>query len=214
MLLLAAAALAAPAARAQAAAAADDPWAPLVEVRRQLRAAGPQAADFAQTYLPVGFSSGGEAEEGRLAVALPDCLRWDYDEPYPKSFLVCNDQLYYWNEADGTGRRQAIASREEPGLDLLLLEPRELARRYAASVEEGTEGTVVLVLVPHAELEQVREARLTLAPQRGRVEAMEIRDGEGNLTRFELSGWRPLEEVDLFRPPAGIEWQEAEAGSI
>ena len=97
-----------------------DPWAALEKVRGRLAASGPRVAEFEHLYLPAGFSQG-EKESGRLALSLPDCLRWDYGEPYPKSFLVCGAVAHYWNEEDKTGQRQSIDSKNEPGLDLLLL---------------------------------------------------------------------------------------------
>jgi len=65
-----------------------DPWSVLSGVRESLVAAGPTGAEFSQVYVPAGFTSG-EKEAGKLALALPDCLRWDYVAPYPKSFLLC-----------------------------------------------------------------------------------------------------------------------------
>src|SRR3954471_2172584 len=81
----------------RAAAQEVDPWAALKTVRQSLVDAGPTGASFVQTYIPSGFSSG-EKESGKLALALPDCLRWDYTAPYPKSFLICGGVLHAWNE--------------------------------------------------------------------------------------------------------------------
>lgn len=192
-------------------AGAADPWEALAQARRRLAAAGPTTAQFEQTYVPAGFSSG-ERETGRLALALPDCLRWDYDEPYPKSFLLCDGVLHYWNAADGTGHRQRIDSRNEPGLDLLLLSVDALAERYQATAESGDAGRLLLHLEPRRELQAIRQATLALEPATGRVLALEYADREGNQTRFALSGYDPLTTPDLFTPPAEIAWEEGPAG--
>src|SRR5688572_24784344 len=86
------------------AAAANDPWEVLEGARRSLVEAGPTGASFNQTYVPAGFTSG-ERESGQLAFALPDCLRWDYLDPFPKSFLLCGGVAHQWNPEDGTGQR-------------------------------------------------------------------------------------------------------------
>ena len=83
---------------------AADPWATLQGVRTSLVEAGPTGAAFVQTYVPAGFTSG-EQESGTLALALPDCLRWDYQKPYPKSFLLCGGIAHSWNPEDKSGRR-------------------------------------------------------------------------------------------------------------
>jgi outer membrane lipoprotein carrier protein len=198
-----------PAAQAPAPTAPDsrDPWAVLEQARGRLAAAGPLAAQFEQSYVPAGFSSG-EDEKGRLALHLPDCLRWDYDEPYPKSFLVCDDVVYYWNAADGTGRRQTIDSANEPGLDLLLLSVDALRRRYQATAAAGTDGRVLIHLAPKGEEGEIREATLDVEPASGRVAALDYADREGNRTRFTLTDYAPAATADLFTPPAGIAWQE------
>lgn len=197
---------------AEAAAAASssdsrDPWAVLEQVRGRLAAAGPQAARFEQSYVPAGFSSG-EDETGRLSLHLPDCLRWDYEEPYPKSFLVCDDVVYYWNVADGTGRRQTIDSANEPGLDLLLLSVDALRRRYQAAAAAGTDGRVLIHLAPVGDGGEIREATFDVDPASGRVAALDYADSEGNRTRFTLSDYGPAPAGDLFSPPSGITWQD------
>ena len=78
-------------------AAAPDPWKVLQGVRQSLVDSGPTAAAFTQTYIPAGFSSG-DSESGRLALALPDCLRWDYQDPYPKGFLLCGGVAHGFGE--------------------------------------------------------------------------------------------------------------------
>lgn len=203
-----------PAAASAAAGAAGtaDPWEALAQARRRLADAGPATARFEQTYVPAGFSSG-ERETGRLALALPDCLRWDYDEPYPKSFLLCDGVLHYWNAADGTGHRQRIDGRNEPGLDLLLLSVDALKERYQATAETGATGDHLLLhLEPRQELPAIQQATLTLEPATGRVLALEYADQEGNRTRFTLSGYGPLTAPDLFTPPAEIPWEEDRVG--
>ncbi|HUF78665.1 MAG TPA: outer-membrane lipoprotein carrier protein LolA, partial [Thermoanaerobaculia bacterium] len=111
-------------------------WAVLDGARKSLAASGAERAEFIQTYVPAGFSSG-EEEAGRIAFRLPDCLRWDYSEPYPKSFLLCGDRVYSWNPEDGRGQTAAVDRESQPGLDLLLLPVEELSGRYDASAESA-----------------------------------------------------------------------------
>ncbi|MCB1055252.1 MAG: outer membrane lipoprotein carrier protein LolA, partial [Acidobacteria bacterium] len=128
-------------------AAAPDPWTVLEEVRASTAAAGVLEADFRQTYVPAGFDQG-ESEGGTMYLELPDCLRWDYRDPYPKSFLLCGGVVHAWNPEDGVGRRYLVEPEDEPGLDLLLLSTGDLKERYRASTEPGEGEAVDVVLVP------------------------------------------------------------------
>jgi outer membrane lipoprotein carrier protein len=196
--------LAAGAARAQE--AGRNPWKTLAEVRESLVTAGPTAASFVQVYVPAGFSSG-EKEAGRLALALPDCLRWDYQQPYPKSFLLCGGVVHAWNPEDQTGRRYRV-EKNEPGLDLLLLSVEDLKGRYQATVKPGAKGRLEIALTPKETLAEVRDAVLVVDEANRRVVEVSYHDREGNLTRFEITGYRGVPRQGRFSPPGGIRWEE------
>ena len=185
---------------------APDPWAALTAVRESLIAAGPTAAEFTQAYVPAGFSAG-EEEHGRLALALPDCLRWDYRDPYPKSFLLCGGEAFYWNPEDKTGRRYPVDRQREPGLDLLLLGVEQLRERYQATAAAGEAGRVEIDLAPRegeAAPKGFASAHLVVDAASHRLVELSYLDPEGNLSRFTISGYGPLAADGLFSPPEGI----------
>jgi hypothetical protein len=192
---------------APAAAAAQDAWSLLEETRAALAADAPLAADFVQTYLPAGFSSG-ERESGRLALAVPDCLRWDYALPYPKAFLVCDGRVHAWSPEDKSGRAHELDREQQPGLDLLLLPVADLRRRYQATAAAAPERRVRVSLAPRQPRAELREAALVLDPRSRRIVEVEFRDREGNFTRFALSGYRPLADPDAFTPPPDVRWED------
>ncbi len=187
-------------------AAAEEPWAALEGVRGSLASDGPRLAEFEHSFVPAGFSQG-ETERGRLAISLPDCLRWDYTEPYPKVFLVCGNLAHSWNPEDKTGVQQVLDRRQEPGLDLLLLPVAELKTRYRATLEPLAGGQQRIHLVPLQEIQEIKEAWITVDPKVGLMSGVEYLDRDGNRTRFTLSSYRPLADTALFTPPANIEWQ-------
>ncbi|HYU31052.1 MAG TPA: outer membrane lipoprotein carrier protein LolA [Thermoanaerobaculia bacterium] len=188
-------------------AAEPDPWALLDGVRDSLVAAGPTGAKFTQTYIPAGFSSG-EKESGRLALALPDCLRWDYDEPYPKSFLLCGGVAHSWNPQDKNGRRYRVDRKNEPGLDLLLLGVDDLKGRYQATSHTADGGRVEIALSPKGKIVELTDATLTIDPEARRIVQVAYHDREGNLTRFEIAGYQTLPRQGQFSPPSGINWED------
>jgi outer membrane lipoprotein-sorting protein len=190
-----------------AAPSAADPWSWLARVRRSVVEAGPTIAAFTQTYVPAGFTSG-EKETGSLALHLPDCLRWDYQEPYPKGFLLCGDMIHAWNPEDHTGRRYRVDRKNEPGLDLLLLGVDDLKTRYVAATRSLANGQVEIALSPKGKQGELSDASLAIDPGTLRVVEVSYHDREGNLTRFQIGDYRPLSRPGHFSPPPDIRWQE------
>jgi hypothetical protein len=186
---------------------APDPWKVLQGVRQSLVDSGPTGATFTQTYIPAGFSSG-DSEAGRLALALPDCLRWDYQDPYPKGFLLCGGVAHSWNPADKTGRRYRIDRKKEPGLDLLLLGVDDLKNRYRASSRALDGGHLAVDLAPKGQVEELTDASFTVDPASKRLVEVSYHDREGNLTRFIIKDYKGLPRQGQFSPPSGIHWED------
>jgi len=194
-------------ATASATAQAPDPWKVLQGVRQSLVDSGPTGATFTQTYIPAGFSSG-DSEAGRLALALPDCLRWDYQNPYPKGFLLCGGVAHSWNPADKTGRRYRVDRKNEPGLDLLLLGVDDLKKRYNATGRPLDGGKIAVDLAPKGQVEELADASFTVDPEAKRLVEVSYHDREGNLTRFVIKDYKGLPRQGQFSPPSGIRWED------
>lgn len=190
-----------------AAPADESPWQLLGELRTALEEAGPITAQFEQTYVPAGFSSG-DTERGHLSLWLPRCLRWNYEEPQPKSFLLCDDQVWQWTELEDGGRRYTIDPTEEVGLDLLLVEVDRLRERYVAESTRRDDGTYTIALALPPAAESKFSAEIHFDPVSRRVVGLETLDEEGNRTRFALSDYQPLSHTALFQPPGDREWTE------
>jgi outer membrane lipoprotein carrier protein len=185
-------------------------WQVLDAARKSLAASGAERADFVQRYVPAGFSSG-EEESGRIAFRLPDCLRWDYREPYPKSFLVCGERVYSWNPEDRRGQTAPVDRKNQPGLDLLLLPVDELSERYDATAEPAGDGRVTVHLSPRAEMAdrtELTDATLVVDTRADRLVEVSYQDREGNRTTFEITGYKGLKDRGLFERPEGISWEE------
>jgi outer membrane lipoprotein-sorting protein len=183
-----------------------DPWMTLKNVRQSLVDAGPTGANFVQTFTAAGFSSG-DQESGRLALSLPDCMRWDYTTPFPKSFLLCGGTVHAWNEGDQTGHRYRVDRKKEPGLDLLLLGVDELKSRYQATARAAADSKVEIALIPKKkDIAELTDATLTVDPASRRVVAVAYHDREGNLTRFEITGYQDLARQGSFSPPGNLRW--------
>lgn len=181
-----------------------DPWRLLVGVRESLVADGPVVADFVQTYTPAGFTRG-ERESGKVSLALPGCLRWDYELPEAKSYLLCGRAVYSWNPGETSGRRQLVDREREPGLDLLFLSIEDLRQRYRAFGKRLPSGATEIALAPLAAKSAAVQATLVVDASGHRLEGLSHQDADGSVTRFALSGWRSLTDERIFAPPR-LEW--------
>jgi len=184
-----------------------DPWQALQELRLHLAASGALAAGFHQSYLPAGFATGDE-EAGRVALALPDCLRWDYSEPYPKSYLLCGSRLHTWVAGEPQGERLHVEARDEAGLDLLLLPVEQLKSRYTAVARPASGGAITVELVPTAPNSRIAQAELSFDPASQRPTALSYRDRDGNLSTFRFDAFELLDDDTLFTPPNTLIWKE------
>lgn len=183
-----------------------DPWAVLEQLGTYLSSA-PIEVEFVQTFIPMGFTSG-DQESGIMALMLPDCIRWDYLEPFPKIFLLCDETAYAWNPGEKTGRRYRIAAPDQAGLELLRLSTKHLKERYSAAIERSSENELIINLVPKSPGGEITAAKLMISPAIDRLIELEFRDADGNLTNFEMTNHRALVARGRFTAPSQLTWLE------
>lgn len=183
-----------------------DPWSELQALKDRL-VGEVISADFVQTFLPAGFSAGDE-ETGVLHLSVPDCLRWDYTQPYPKSYLICGQEAYTWNEGEPQGRRFVLESDSEPGLDFLRLRIENLENRYSARSEAVDDTRLKIVFTPLDPGHSLVRASVVLDPETHLLKSLTYEDLEGNRTRFDISDYRPTSGLPPFDLPLGIDWLE------
>lgn len=183
-----------------------DPWTWLQEARDAL-ATAPLSASFTQAFRPAGFS-GEDSESGHLHLDLPSCVRWDYLEPFAKSYLMCDEIVYVWNEGESSGRRFAIRAAEQPGIDLMTLQVDLLRDRYEAKVVAVADDQTELTLEPLEPESDLLSASVVLDSADRRPIRIEYTDRQGNRTRFDIEGYASSDDPNHFEPPAEIEWLE------
>lgn len=189
------------------AAHANNPWDLLTDLRKGLESAGPITARFEQTFVPAGFSQG-DQESGHLSLWLPRCMRWNYVEPESKNFLLCDDEVYAWNDQEEGGRHYKIQPEQEPGLDLLLVAVDKLKQRYVASSERRDDGSFEIALATPPEQSPSFSAVIHIDPVAERVIGLQYTDDEGNQTRFTITNYQKLEHTALFQAPNDLSWSE------
>lgn len=188
-------------------------WRRVASARNSLAAASPLSTSFIQSFTPSGFTMA-EEESGTLAIRLTgvepldECVRWDYEDPFPKGFLLCGHVAWTWNPGDESGRRQLVGRADSFGLDLLRLSVDELRESYEARTAESPDGQLRVLLEPiGAAADEIRDAELELDGTTGRLTALSYHDVEGNLTRFALGDFESVPDPDSrFVPPPELAW--------
>lgn len=189
--------------------AVDDPWQVVDDFRRTLDGSGPLSAGFVQTFVPFGFApEDGETERGSLAIDLPGCLRWDYDPPFEKAFLLCGRTVHHWNPGETVGQRYDLSEQPAPGLDFFLLTTGDLRDRYEAELDTAEENRLRLVLRPLEPSEDVVEVRVAIDAEDQRLRELTYYDAQRNENRFLLGDYRSGAPPGRFEPPPRIDWEE------
>ena len=188
--------------------AVDDPWQVVDDFRRALDGSGPLSAGFVQTFVPFGFApEDGETERGSLAIDLPGCLRWDYDPPFEKAFLLCGRTVHHWNPGETVGQRYDLSEQPAPGLDFFLLTTSDLRDRYEAELDTAEGNRLRLVLRPLEPSEDVALVQVVIDEDQ-RLRELTYHDAQRNENRFVVGDYRSGAPSGRFEPPAGIDWEE------
>ena len=169
---------------------------------------------FRQSLLSAALGAGVE-ERGRILIAKPGHLRWDYLDPERKTAIVDGDRTLLYLPEDRQLIRGRI-SREHAILPDLLAGGGRVSDLFEVS-SAGTEGAgagVKLRLRPRAGDGTIEEATLGLDARTFAIVEAEVLDAAGNRMLFRFEGWkrngRIPEGTFAFEPPAGTEIVDSE----
>jgi outer membrane lipoprotein carrier protein len=166
-------------------------------------------AKFSENYTGLGMN---RTESGTLLLQKPGRMRWDYDSPPGKVFLL--DGKFGWFYTPGAPQVQRVAAKELDDLRSplrFLLGHTELEKELsglAVTADASGNGNLVLTGQPKGQEKRVSRVTLSVEPATGAIDAMEIDEIDGAITRFAFTGQQPNAAVpaDSFRftPPQGV----------
>lgn len=148
-----------------------------------------------------------ESASGRLAVAAPDRLRWEYVKPYPQLIVADGTTVWvYEPDLDQVSKRpQGVEEANSPLA--LLLHPERLERGYVVKEAGVQDGVAWLEITPRNADASFKRARLGFAG--AQLVRMAYEDALGQRTDIRFSQWQrnPDFAKDTFRfvPPAGVD---------
>jgi outer membrane lipoprotein carrier protein len=181
-------------------------------------------AQFYETYRAGG--AGGQAESGTVYFAKPGRMRWEYESPETKLFIVDGKSVWFYVPADHTASRAAMKESEDWRTPLALLTGRIHLDRLCGRMEllDDASGTVapgdlpydprnrVLSCLPHKVSDPTaqppfREILFEVSPDFELARVL-IREAGDVQTEFRFANWREnlvvAESKFHFEPPPGV----------
>lgn len=203
------------------------------EVARALEAHYRSTKNMSAVFLETYKSGGGiRAESGKVYFSRPGRMRWDYDSPEKKLFLVDGKNVWYYVPADHTASRTSIQQSSDWRTPLALLAGKVNLEKLCGSLklapvaeqpashalnspnsndaaERATEaGNKVLVCEPRKEDQEAFSEVFFEVNPRDQLARVTIRQPGDIETEFRFGDWR--ENIDIaesqfhFEPPAGV----------
>jgi outer membrane lipoprotein-sorting protein len=168
------------------------------------------AAEFEQIYSAPGVSS--RRETGRVFLARPHRMRWEYDPKPGKLFIVNERDVWLYVPADREATHADIRSVSDWRFPLLFLLGSTNLRREFNSIEfagneQGVSDAQTLRLLPRRNGTDVKELFL-IATSDGRILKIKLVDEGGGVSEVSLRNTRenyipPAAAFD-FQPPPGV----------
>src|SRR5579863_4552201 len=181
-------------------------------------------------------SGGVSAESGTVYFSRPGRMRWEYESPEQKLFLVDGKSAWFYVPADRTASRAKIRESSDWRTPLALLAGKTDLSKLCRGIElvgsessdgkdselQSTDGDAVLRCVPRGSDEKGTEAPdvlLEVEPQ-GWLARIVIHQAGNAQTEFRFGNWEeniPIPEAKFhFEPPPGVAIvdEESLAGEI
>jgi outer membrane lipoprotein carrier protein len=163
-------------------------------------------AGFTETYEGLGMK---RTESGTLLLLKPGNMRWDYNTPPGKFFLLDHD--YSWFYSPGDPQVQRIPAKDLDDLRSpmrLLLGHTKLEKELGnLTIAPAANGDFTLTGVPKGLEKRVARLALTVSSD-GVIHAIEVEETDGALTRFTFTREEPDAPIPAatfhFTPPAGV----------
>jgi outer membrane lipoprotein carrier protein len=181
-------------------------------------------ATFYERYSDAGTADSGSAESGIVYFSQPGRMRWEYESPEKKLFIVDGTNVWFYVPADRTVSRAKVKESSDWRTPLALLTGKSDLSKLCSSIEildpakaqdpedrpTAAENSV-LRCVPKRESadadQEIREVLLESDPESHLVRLI-IRQPGDLETEFRFANWQenlPLAETMFhFAPPQGV----------
>lgn len=163
-------------------------------------------ARYTERYAGMGLD---RTESGTLELRKPGLMRWAYDTPTGKLFVLDGKFAWFYTPGDAQVTRAPAKQLDDLRTPLrLLLGHTQLAKELDhPAIAPAANSSFTITGTPKAMADRVRLITLTVTPD-GAINAMKIEETTGAITAFTFTDQKenlPLPPSDFtFTPPAGI----------
>lgn len=161
---------------------------------------------FTERYRGMGMD---RTESGTLLLKKPGRMRWTYDAPAGKLFVLNGKDGVSYTPGDPQANRVAARDLDDLRSPLrFLLGHTEVARELDnLSVTPVADGLYSLAGVPHGQEKQIRLVTLVV-DSAGLIHSLQIDEVDGSITSFAFTAAHenvPTRDADFsFQPPPGV----------
>lgn len=184
------------------------------KVVRALEARYKGAESFRAVFLERRSEGRGslQLESGTLYIRRPGLMRWEYESPEKKLFLVDGKYAWFYVPADRTATKAAVRQSDDQRIPLLLLTGKTTLARVCrrieiADVHVSAPGNTALRCLPaHGGEQEYKEAVFEVDAQSHLVRLL-VREAGDIESEFQFGRWEenlPLDRALFqFAPPKG-----------
>lgn len=160
---------------------------------------------YTERYQGMGMD---RTEAGTLLLRKPGRMRWSYDTPAGKLFLLNGKDALSYTPGDAQANRLPAKQLDDLRSPLrFLLGHTQLGKELDGLSAAPVEGGYSLVGTPHGMAQRLRSVALMINPQ-GVIQTLQIEEADGARTTFTFTDQHediPAPDIDFtFIPPAGV----------
>jgi outer membrane lipoprotein carrier protein len=162
-------------------------------------------AHYAEHYTGMGMD---RTEEGTLLLKKPGRMRWSYDEPVGKVFVLDGRFAWFYTPGDAQATRVPAKELDDLRSPLRFLLGHTQLKKELDNLTVTAEGSGFRIAgVPKGMAQKVKLLTLGVSAG-GAIETMRLEEVDGAVTEFAFSGMQenvPVKDADfVFTPPAGV----------
>jgi outer membrane lipoprotein carrier protein len=162
-------------------------------------------ARYTEHYAGMGID---RTESGTLLLKKPGRMRWSYDQPEGKLFILDGKFAWFYSPGDAQAQRAPASQLDDLRSPLrFLLGHTQLKKELGdVSVTEDSHG-IHIAGVPRGMEQRIRRLTLDVTAS-GQIQHMKLEELDGAITEFAFTQVQenvPTQQVDfVFTPPAGV----------
>ena len=172
-------------------------------------------ANFQESYNGAGLTRN---ESGELWLQKPGKMRWQYEQPTPKLFIVDGKNAYFYVPSEHQARRMPAKKLDDFRSPLRYLLGHTKLQNEFNNLQLSTSppkqgGDAVLEGVPKGMEDRVQQVLLEITPS-DEISRIRVEEIDGSVTEFQFSDMQEnlAIKADLFHfsPPPGVEIVEGQ----